>query len=138
MAIGELGFVVIDNIAGRSRSETIVFQITDVRAIDVDMNEINVNGSVAVVDSEGPTGISLQEDVLVRLYPNPVKGSSVMLDLHGLDLPELVTISDLTGRVVSVQQPDSPMLDISMLLAGAYQIQLNWLNNTYMTNLVIE
>ena len=136
--IGELGFVVIDNIAGRSRSETIVFQITDVRAIDVDMNEINVNGSVAVVDSEGPTGISLQEDVLVRLYPNPVKGSSVMLDLHGLDLPELVTISDLTGRVVSVQQPDSPMLDISMLLAGAYQIQLNWLNNTYMTNLVIE
>ena len=61
-----------------------------------------------------------------------------MLDLRGLDLPELVTISDLTGRVVSVQQPDSPMLDISMLLAGAYQIQLNWLNNAYMTNLVIE
>ena len=127
--IGTLNFVVIDNIAGLTESGSATFTISDVRAIDLDWNEIAVEGSGVVVETEETTGIENQEDNGIGVYPNPAAGNTLQLqgDLSNF---ESVAIKDITGRIVIEYNADQIVngnLSITSLPAGTYILEL--LNN---------
>ena len=124
--IGELSGIVIDNIAGRGRSESILFSITNIRAIDVDMNEISVEGETAEVETE-TTGIEDLQNNMVQIFPNPASGNQLNLITKGNIVPELVIITDMTGGIVEQENPTGARhIDISEIPAGAYLVTVIW------------
>lgn len=138
--IGELGFVVIDNIAGRGRSESILFNITDIRAIDVDMNEVEIMGSAVSVESES-TDLTTLEGPGMEFFPNPVSGTSLFYNLNGLNLPESIQITDMSGKILRVFGQSELLngsLDISELPAGAYITEILWSNQVQAFTLVVQ
>lgn len=69
--IGTLSLVVIDNIAGKTTTEDIEFNIIDIRAINVDMDEL----SVVAVGTIFSTGINGAPKTSIDIFPNPVTGN---------------------------------------------------------------
>ncbi|MFN3939487.1 MAG: T9SS type A sorting domain-containing protein [Chitinophagales bacterium] len=124
--IGTVSFVVIDNIAGRGRSSDITFNISNVRAIDIDMNEIAVQGSDVVVETEEATGIHQQNALPVSIYPNPVLDNTIHLQ-GNYALVESVSIKDLTGRLVAQYEATAfanGTIPLGAFAAGAYMVEL--------------
>lgn len=124
--IGTLNFVVIDNIAGATETGTATFAITDVRAIDLDWNELAVQGGAVVVETEETTGIQNQDKNLISIYPNPASGNTLHLqgDLNNL---EHVSIKDITGKTViefNAAQITNGNISITTLPAGTYILEM--------------
>lgn len=124
--IGTLNFVVIDNIAGLTESGEATFTITDVRAIDIDWNEIAVEGSGVVVETEETTGINQQNALPVSIYPNPVIENTIYL--HGnYTLIEYISLKDITGRIVAQYDAtafSNGTLQLGVLPSGAYTVEM--------------
>lgn len=124
--IGTLNFVVIDNIAGATETGTATFTITDVRAIDIDWNELAVAGSGVVVETEETTGIDNLDINGISIYPNPASGNTLRLqgDYNNL---EYVSIKDITGKTVlefNAAQITNGNISITTLPAGTYIIEM--------------
>lgn len=124
--IGTLNFVVIDNIAGIVQSGSATFTISDVRAIDANWNEIAVEGSNAVVETEETTSLETITSKGFRLFPNPAAGNVVSLqgDLHNL---EYIAITDISGKTIlqlKAAEIENGIIPITDLPAGAYLVEI--------------
>ncbi len=127
--IGELSGIVIDNIAGRGRSTSILFNVTDIRAIDVNYNEITVAGETAEAEVEEgeTTGLDAEMQEMVGIYPNPVTGNQLVIDAAQGVQPEMVIITDLQGAVVEQENlTGMQTMDITSLPAGTYMATIIW------------
>ncbi|HET8963178.1 MAG TPA: T9SS type A sorting domain-containing protein, partial [Chitinophagales bacterium] len=105
---------------------TATFAITDVRAIDVDWNELALAGSGVVVETEETTGIHNLDINAISIYPNPASGNTLRLqgDLNNL---EYVSIKDITGKTVlecNAAQITKGYISIATLPAGTYIIEM--------------
>jgi hypothetical protein len=88
------------------------------------------------------TGISDVETSKFRLYPNPARGQ-VMVETSGLSGTIMITLNDITGRIVeSVQIKNGSSaktaLDISRLNKGVYMVSVYNEQNKYSQKLVVE
>ena len=136
--IGELSFVVIDNIAGKAMSETILFQISDVRAIDVVMNEIAVNGEGAEVTSES-TDIDNTMLEGIQVYPNPVADGMLYLSWPPANQPERIQLLDLTGRVLLAKDNMvSGIFDITPIPAGTYLLEVIGADKRQVLSIIVQ
>jgi hypothetical protein len=82
-------------------------------------------GSLNRTDCNGVplSGISVENQIKIGLYPNPSQGS--LVHVTGLEMATIYTIYDMAGRSIqsgTVEQNAS--LDISRLSAGSYLIAL--------------
>lgn len=75
--IGTLSFVVIDNIAGKITSSTINLRFENVRAINVDNDEISI--ATSDLEIEVSTAINTYNNPTVQLFPNPVMGTELFI-----------------------------------------------------------
>lgn len=127
--IGELSGIVIDNIAGRGRSTSILFNVTDIRAIDVDFNEITVAGETAEAEVEEgeTTGLDNLMQGMATIYPNPVSGNQLVISHDNSIQPEMVLITNLQGAVVEQENLTGlQTIDITELPAGTYMATIIW------------
>ncbi|MBK8683048.1 MAG: T9SS type A sorting domain-containing protein [Chitinophagales bacterium] len=136
--IGTLNFVVIDNIAGISTGSA-SFTISDVRAIDVDWNELAVQGSNVVVETEETTGIENQNNNEISIYPNPATGDILHLEGNMNDF-EYISIKDITGRTIINYNADQILdgnISIESLPAGTYILEM-LSNETFVSEKLIR
>lgn len=75
--IGTLNFVVIDNIAGKVEGSPVSLRFENIRAIDVNENEISIAPSDLSLES--PTEIVNSNSTSIHLYPNPVTTNEIFI-----------------------------------------------------------
>ncbi len=94
--------------------------------------------SVAVQDSNGcvtsdtvkvkiwPTGINESGESAIEVYPNPTS-DIVNINLNGLDADGVITVYDISGKIVftqSISNQSNPSIDLSNLDAGNYILEI--------------
>ncbi|MFI5172095.1 MAG: T9SS type A sorting domain-containing protein [Chitinophagales bacterium] len=96
--IGSLGIIVIDNIAGKIISSELTINVSNIRAIKNDGEEIPLSGSTYTfaLSSAIPTENTQQ----FILYPNPVFDNAFTIISPDNDMIDHLIITDLTGRTV--------------------------------------
>ena len=125
--IADIVVVMIDDISGKTTiTDTLVFEVSDVRMIRLDGSEIPVNPqSTSLIVSDDPT--SLDEDILssaCTLFPNPANDR--LFIRHELQEQLDIRIYDLNGKLLvgMEQAKQEEELDISTLASGMYLVEL--------------
>lgn len=73
------------------------------------------------------TGISANENISIKLYPNPANNT---LFLDGLTQDVKITILDLNGKIVNDKLITNKQIDVSNLAKGIYTIRIDDKNGT--------
>jgi hypothetical protein len=91
------------------------------------MAEIKVSGDgiidqvITVKQTAGIVGIDGISNSLISIYPNP---AHTILFVEGIDQNSMISIYDLTGRMLINSQIVDNMIDISSLANGIYIIKI--------------
>lgn len=136
--IGTLSFVLVDNIAGKeSEMEELTFTIANVRAIDVDMNEIEIAAMTTTVNADAVSVDDVSENT-VSLYPNPASGDFIFIDAK--TSPLSMHLYDVSGKFLkafSQNEITAGKLNISGFAQGTYQLKIQTQEGTSTQKLLI-
>lgn len=129
--IGVLGIVINDNVGGkRSGSLPITYGFTQTNAIDGDGTSIAlspINKTLYMQNNTLGIKAAVHMAVPVDVYPNPVTGNLLNIDLHSLKSDQ-ISIVDMLGNTVfrSVQQNSGlTQLQLPGLNSGIYILKVS-------------
>jgi hypothetical protein len=131
--IGRVGFVVIDNIAGKTTAEDIIIGFENIRAIDVEMNELAVTG----MEGSLTVGITDISQSSLHIYPNPVSDGILNIITSDNQKVNVLTITDLVGKIVFTAENIESSVKLADLKAGQYIIEIESGDNYYTDKLLI-
>ncbi|MBC8048200.1 MAG: T9SS type A sorting domain-containing protein, partial [Fimbriimonadaceae bacterium] len=122
--IGTLSFVLVDNIAGKTETE-LTINFNDIRAIDVDMNDLDVYGVSATTTVVAIQNESL--DNIITIYPNPATEDYITFDSQAVNIVSAISMYDLTGKLLkefSNTEIQSGKLLVGGFANGTYQLKI--------------
>jgi 5-hydroxyisourate hydrolase-like protein (transthyretin family) len=94
------------------------------------------NGLSQIADLKmSATGIDADEDVAIRIYPNPSNG---IFNISGADASYQVIVTNAQGQIVYNQKLSSDRLDLTNQPTGVYFIKLIGNNQTVTQKIVIR
>jgi hypothetical protein len=94
------------------------------------------NGLSQIADLKmSATGINADEDVAIRIYPNPSNG---IFNISGADASYQVIVTNAQGQIVYNQKLSSDRLDLTNQPTGVYFIKLIGNNQTVTQKIVIR
>ncbi len=125
--------MVIDNIAGKTASEDITINFANIRAIDVDMNELSVMG----LDGSLSVGLDELTPSSFHIYPNPVSNGILNIITSDNQKVDVLTITDLVGKIVFTAGNIESAVKLADLEAGQYIIEIESGDNYYTDKLLI-
>jgi hypothetical protein len=113
-----------------STNQTLVTSVTGTYSVTVsDSIGCSATDAVDVTFISCPTGINEYSTIEVSYYPNPTTGSVSLAFSEVITNPGVLTITNISGKVVSVQQITDPLtvIDLQNLSSGSYifKLQLN-------------
>nr|MBP9222138.1 T9SS type A sorting domain-containing protein [Chitinophagales bacterium] len=133
--IGTLSFVVIDNIAGKGEAEDIEYSFENIRAINLEGEDLSV---VGVSSTEtNPTGINELNNIVFTISPNP---TSNYFYLQTNNSVENISIFNITGnKLMELKNTISELnyFDVNELPAGQYLVEVISEGNVFTQKLMI-
>ncbi|HNM30896.1 MAG TPA: T9SS type A sorting domain-containing protein [Chitinophagales bacterium] len=132
--IGTLHFVVIDNIAGKITSDEITIGFADARAINVNNEDLSLNTSELTVDVTLATNNPSQP--AISIYPNPVSNNLIYTNLELVNAR--VTISDMVGREIVLEQVNGNTIQLPQLATGNYLMRITQSGGTSVFTLSLQ
>ena len=130
--IGTLQIVVVDNISGKTEASEVELSFSYSKAVLLNRDEIALAAESKTLSAEEGSTVDNTTEAPVMVYPNPV-GDVMYFTLNNQQLPQSITMVDVTGRVVAELlniQDLTQGMDVSNLPAGNYLVQYNF--GTYM------
>jgi hypothetical protein len=119
--IGTLNFVVIDNIAGKTEGSPVNLRFENVKAIDVNENEISL--LAGELSLESPNVIVTQQNESIQVYPNPVTNNECYLITD--EQVETIQLFNIYGALVySSNNISTPKISLPELPSGQYLLQV--------------
>lgn len=99
----------------------------------------NVDIYLVKIAPEGGLGINENlSDTKVSLYPNPLSGSNLFLNVSGTEPIQSVVITDLAGKMVLSALNPGASIQLNNLSKGIYLVKLNSQAAVYTRKLVVE
>ncbi|MBK7037124.1 MAG: T9SS type A sorting domain-containing protein [Bacteroidetes bacterium] len=133
--IGTLSFVVIDNIAGKGEAEDIEYSFENIRAINLEGEDLSV---VGVSSTEtNPTAINELNNIVFTISPNP---TSNYFYLQTNNSVENISIFNITGnKLMELKNTISELnyFDVNELPAGQYLVEVISEGNVFTQKLMI-
>lgn len=117
--IGTLSLVVIDNIAGKTTTEDIQFNIIDILAINTDMDELTVTADETIIS----TGINDMDKTSINIYPNPVTENYIFIQ-SAASIQNLSILNILGEEIVVYNNINSNSIEVPELNNGQYIIKV--------------
>ncbi len=120
--IGTLSFVVIDNIAGKNDADDIEFMFENIRAINLEGEELSVIG-IASTESN-PTGINELYNNAFTISPNPTTSNFYVQSNNAI---EKISVFNITGnkiKEINNSKENLIYIDANDLPAGQYLVQV--------------
>lgn len=113
------------------------FDVTEHTANPADDNIWVRIDNVSVMGTLGSSGINIHSTANFEVYPNP---SSDLFHLNSSEQIEIITLTDLTGRVVNKEYPRATSFDLNagQLNNGYYFIKVSFLNGSSVVKKVIK
>ena len=128
--IGVLGIVISDNVGGKNGGRMpLTYGFTQEEAIAGDETDIPltaVNKTIYMVNETLGIKAAVHMGNAVNMYPNPVQGNSLNIDLKNINA-ERISISDMLGNIVyNEARPLSGLnqLHLPVLNSGMYIVQI--------------
>lgn len=133
--IGTLSFVVIDNIAGKEEAEEIEYSFENIRAINLDGEELSV---VGISSSESsPTEINDLNNIAFTISPNPTSNYFYLQTNNSI---ENISIYNITGnKIKEIKNVVGKLnyIDVNEIPAGQYLVEVIADGNVLTQNLLI-
>ncbi len=137
--IATLDVVVIDNISGGAMTDEVDFQFSDVQAIKLNRDAVNVTATGITFPVAESTQVTEMQAAGIRVYPNPAAHNTLYVDASARII--LAELTDITGKVV-IQLYDlskgTNSLDISALSPGQYILKIATADHVVNQSIVIE
>ena len=133
--IGTLSFVVIDNIAGKEEAEEIEYSFENIRAINLEGEELSVVGISST--ETNPTGINELNNIVFSISPNPTSNYFYLQTNNNI---ENISIINITGnKILEIKNALSELnyIDVNALPAGQYLVEVIAEGNVFTQKLMI-
>jgi len=120
--IGTLSFVVIDNIAGKGEAEEIEYRFENIRAINLEGEELSIVGISST--ETNPTGINELNNITFIISPNPTSNYFYLQTNSSI---ENISIFNITGnKLKEIKNAISELnyIDVNELSAGQYLVEV--------------
>lgn len=119
--IGTLNFVVIDNIAGKTEGSPVSLRFENVKAIDVNDEELSIVANDVTVES--PNAIVDENSNAIIIYPNPVTGNE--LNIADINQVKTIQLFNMYGQMVfSLNTITSSTIILPELANGQYVLEI--------------
>ena len=89
--------------------------------------------AIAILDSSFATSVQNVSELDINIYPNPAKD---YIQISGTSLFDVITITDLNGRVVLQDYSSSNSINVSSLSKGLYLIKIESDKGYYLNEMI--